>query len=143
MDDNHGQSRSFSGLGYEYYRNYRAAYVQDDWKVNPKLTVNLGYGTTIFGLQQQAGRFGKFCHRIARSNCGGAGIADIRNRRGPLSLPAPVANSDPLSAGFISDAGKRALTIKYTNANPQPWFPFSIIILHRVSDFHMRSMRRQ
>ena len=30
------------GWDTQYYRNYRAAYFQDDWKVNSKLTVNLG-----------------------------------------------------------------------------------------------------
>ena len=36
-----------------YYRGYRAnevaAYVQDDWRVNPRLTVNLGVRWEYFG----------------------------------------------------------------------------------------------
>ena len=43
VDRQHGQHAGLSpGWNTSYYRNYRAAYFQDDWRVNSKLTANLG-----------------------------------------------------------------------------------------------------
>ena len=41
-EDNQGNIGLSPFWDTEYYRNYRAAYVQDDWKVNSKLTANIG-----------------------------------------------------------------------------------------------------
>ena len=42
FNDNILKLRLSPGWNTQYYRWYRAGYAQDDWKVNSKLTINLG-----------------------------------------------------------------------------------------------------
>jgi hypothetical protein len=101
-----------------YYRNYRSAYVQDDWKFNSKLTVNLGVRYDF--IQPDSSKPGDLANLIIASqglNSGGAVGGNYASGVGSFVLPAMVANSAPLSPGFVSLLASQNVTVDYTNAN--------------------------
>jgi outer membrane receptor protein involved in Fe transport len=76
------------GWDTSYYRNYRAAYIQDDWRFNSKLTVNLGVRYDFIQPDSsKAGDLANFVIDIQSVTALGAGIhPGIRYRRGPLCI---------------------------------------------------------
>jgi hypothetical protein len=118
--DNMGNIGLSPGWDTEYYRNYRAAYFQDDWKFNSKLTVNLGVRYDF--IQPDSSKGGELANFVIDSQTvtalgqgvGGGSATGV----GHYVLPAQVANSAPLSSTFISQLAGDNTSIQYTNANP-------------------------
>ncbi|MFZ0301711.1 MAG: TonB-dependent receptor [Terracidiphilus sp.] len=119
-NDNMGNIGLSPGWDTSYYRNYRAAYLQDDWKFNQKLTVNLGVRYDY--IQPDSSKTGDLANFVIVSQnvtAVGAGIGgQSAIGVGHYILPAPVANSAPLSSAFISSMQANGTDIEYTNANP-------------------------
>jgi len=84
-------------------KNYYGGYVNDDWKVSNKLTVNLGVRYDFFGLVYE--------HHHNQANFVPAG--------GPFSVPTylipPGPNSGNLSPSFLSLLGKDGIALDVTN----------------------------
>lgn len=117
--DNMGNIGMSPGWNTSYYRNYRAAYVQDDWKVNPRLTVNLGLRYDfVEPPSSKGGQLANFIIDSQNLTAPGAGInGQSAVGVGHYVLPAMVANSAPLSASFISTMQANNVSIQYTTAN--------------------------
>lgn len=108
------------GWDTSYYRNYRAAYVQDDWRVNSKLTANLGVRYDY--IQPDSNKGGQLANLVIDSKslvAPGAGV-DGQSATGVAHyiLPAQVASSAPLSTNFIKGMAADNIDIQYTNSNP-------------------------
>jgi len=80
-------------------KNYYGGYVQDDWEVSPKLTLNVGVRYDFFGLV--------FEHHSIRPICAGcAGCANLPNARRQDSC-----NNTFVSASFHSLCSRRTKSI--------------------------------
>jgi hypothetical protein len=118
--DNMGNIGLSPGWDTEYYRNYRAAYLQDDWRFNSKLTVNLGVRYDF--IQPDSSKAGNLANFVIDSQnvtalgqgIGGGSATGV----GHYVLPAQVASSAPLSSTFVSQLAGDNTSIQYTNANP-------------------------
>ena len=118
--DNMGNIGLSPGWKTSYYRNYRAGYIQDDWKVNSRLTANLGLRYDF--VQPPSSKGGELANFIINSQSlttpGSGTGGQSATGFGTYVLPAMVANSAPLSAGFISTLAANHIGIQYTNTNP-------------------------
>ena len=89
-------------------KNYYGAYINDDWKLTPKLTVNLGLRWDFFGLV--------FEHHANQANFVPSGPP----LGGPVYLIPPGPNANNLSSGcptcFTDLAAKDGIKIDVTNA---------------------------
>jgi hypothetical protein len=108
------------GWDTSYYRDYRAAYVQDDWKVNSKLVANLGVRYDF--IQPDSNKDGELANLVIQSQnlvSPGSGV-DGQSATGIAHyiLPSHVANAFPLSSNFVSGVNADNIDVQYTNANP-------------------------
>lgn len=118
--DNMGNIGMSPGWKTGYYRNYRSAYIQDDWKVNSRLTANLGLRYDF--IQPPSSKGGELANFLITSQglttpglgTGGQSATGV----GTYVLPAQVANSAPLSPGFLSTLQANNVQVQYTNTNP-------------------------
>jgi hypothetical protein len=89
-------------------KNYYGGYVNDDWKVTPKLTVNLGVRYDFFGLVYE--------HHHNQANFVPAAASPTGT---PLYIIPPGPNSGNLSTdpatGFTSVLAKDGITLDVTN----------------------------
>ncbi len=117
--DNMGNIKLSPGWDTSYYRNYRAAYFQDDWKFNRKLTVNLGVRYDF--IQPDSSKAGDLANFVIASQnitAPGAGVGgQAAAGVGHYILPAKVAASAPLSASFLSSNQAVGVDVEYTSSN--------------------------
>ncbi len=105
----------------EYYRNYRAGYAQDDWKVNSKLTVNMGVRYDyIQPYSSKAGDAGQLSHQLARRRSSRRGNQSGHYATGTANYVLPAQSCEPISCfgGFITELANDNVNLDYTNANP-------------------------
>ena len=78
-------------------------YIQDDWKVNSRLTVNLGVRYDF--IQPESSKAGELANFIISSQTQPprvpVQVGSPQLASGTYILPAKVANSAPLSPGFM------------------------------------------
>jgi hypothetical protein len=84
-------------------KNYYGSYVQDDWKVSPKLTVNLGLRWDFFGLVYE--------HHANQANFVPSGPPT----GSPMYIIPPGPNANNLSASFTSLLAKDGITLAVTD----------------------------
>jgi hypothetical protein len=118
--DNMGNIGLSPGWDTSYYRNYRAAYIQDDWRFNQKLTVNLGVRYDF--IQPDSSKAGDLANFVIDSQsvtAFGAGIGGASATGvGHYVLPSQVAATSTLSSAFISSMNGDNVSIQYTNSHP-------------------------
>jgi hypothetical protein len=88
--------------GPDEHRHYYAAYFQDDWKVNSKLTVNLGLRWEFFG--QLVEKYGAEANFIPGAPGSGAAYLITNQRR-----------NDPLSPSFVTTLPKDGIQLGYSS----------------------------
>lgn len=88
----------------EQYRWYRAAYFQDDWKLTPKLTLNLGLRWDRYGAFDE--KKGRQANEIVTSAGLGTGTANYE-----------LANNDAVGPAFAALAAKDHINIT-RSSNP-------------------------
>ena len=91
-----------------YYRWYRSFYAQDDWKVNPRLTLNLGvrYDYT----QPISNKDGLLANLVVTSSQIGTGA-------GNYVFSSKVQSQNPLNSVFQNLFTSQNITTQYTNSN--------------------------
>ncbi len=119
LTDNMGNIGLSPGWNTAYYRNYRAAYFQDDWRVNSKLTANLGLRYDF--IQPASNKGGDLANLVISSEnetALGAGTSGL-SATGVAQwvMPAKVAAAAPLSANFLSLLTNDHIALNYTTAN--------------------------
>jgi TonB dependent receptor len=82
-------------------RHYYGAYFQDDWKVTPKLTVNLGVRWEFFGMLRN--KYGAEANFVPGSANGGAAY-----------VIADASKNVPLSPAFTSLLAKDGIAVQYS-----------------------------
>ena len=85
-------------------KDYYGTYINDDWKVTPKLTVNLGLRWDFFGLV--------FEHRGNQANFVPGGPPT----GAPMYLMPPGPNAANLSASFLTLLAQDGIALKVTDA---------------------------
>jgi hypothetical protein len=85
-------------------KNYYGGYVNDDWKVTPKLTVNLGVRYDFFGLVYE--------HHHNQANFVPAAASPTGT---PLYIIPPGPNAGNLSPSFLSLLNTDGITLDVTN----------------------------
>jgi hypothetical protein len=84
-------------------KNYYGSYIQDDWKVSPKLTVNLGLRWDFFGLVYE--------HHANQANFVPSGPPT----GGPMYIIPNGPNANNLSTSFTSLLAQDGITLAVTN----------------------------
>jgi len=119
LTDNMGNIGLSPGWNTQYYRNYRAAYLQDDWKVNSKLTANLGLRYDF--IQPASSKGGNLANLVISSeNETALGLGTSGTSATGVAqwvMPAKVAAAAPLSANFQSLLTNDHIALNYTTAN--------------------------
>ena len=119
LTDNQGNIGLSPGWDTSYYRNYRAAYFQDDWKFNSKLTVNLGLRYDF--IQPASSKGGEVANLVISSaNITALGLGTSGQSATGVAqwvMPAMVAASAPLSANFQSLLASDHIALNYTTAH--------------------------
>jgi hypothetical protein len=96
-----------------YYRWYRAAYFQDDWKVTPKLTLNLGARYDYFQpISNKNGELSnvEIASQGLTSVAAGAGDA---TGTGFWDMTSKVQDENLLPASFLAMLATQNMTVKY------------------------------
>jgi hypothetical protein len=119
LTDNMGNIGLSPGWDTQYYRNYRAAYFQDDWKVSSKLTANLGLRYDF--IQPASSKGGDLANLVITSqNETGLGLGTSGQSATGVAqwvMPAEVASAYPLSANFQSLLASDFISLNYTTAH--------------------------
>jgi len=84
-------------------KNYYGSYFQDDWKISPKLTINLGLRWDFFGLVYE--------HHSNQANFVPSGPPT----GGPMYIIPPGPNAGNLSPSFTSLLAQDGITLAVTN----------------------------
>ena len=119
LTDNMGNIGLSPGWNTQYYRNYRAAYFQDDWKVNSKLTANLGLRYDF--IQPASNKGGALANLVISSESEtalGAGTSgSSATGVAQWVMPAKVSAAAPLSANFQSLLTSDHIALNYATSN--------------------------
>ncbi len=116
LTDNIGKTRISPGWNTSYYRWYKAGYGQDDWKVNSKLTVNLGVRYDFIEPESNnAGDIANF--QIDYAN-GGEGIGPDGNAygHGILQASSLVESQNVFPATYIASLASSGIFVDYLNS---------------------------
>ncbi len=103
--DNMANTQVSPNWNTEYYRWYRAGYAQDDWKVNSRLTVNIGLRYDNF--QPISNKNGDIANIVIHS--AGIGI-------GSATYVEPTKVQGNLSASFINELAVNNVNVQYVNS---------------------------
>ena len=119
LTDNMGNIGLSPGWNTQYYRNYRAAYFQDDWKVNSKLTANLGLRYDF--IQPASNKGGALANLVISSESEtalGAGTSgSSATGVAQWVMPTKVSAAAPLSANFQSLLTSDHIALNYATSN--------------------------
>ena len=119
LTDNMGNIGLSPGWDTQYYRDYRAAYFQDDWKINSKLTANLGVRYDF--IQPASSKGGNLANLVITSeNETALGLGTSGTSATGVAqwvMPANVAASAPLSANFQSLLTNDHIALNYVTGN--------------------------
>jgi hypothetical protein len=133
LTDNILKTRISPGWNTSYYRWYKAGYAQDDWKVNAKLTVNLGVRYDY--IEPESNNAGDVANFQATSegvdvngNATGSGILQASSLVQPLNVfPATYVNSLAQSNIQINYLNSKSLmNAQKTNFAPRIGFAYQI-----------------
>ncbi len=113
-------------------KNYFAAYLQDDWKITPKLTVNLGIRWDYFGpIQESNGAQANFVPSGAPDNKPEFLIPS--NGKSDKGLPANLSSSfqaltatDGIAVVITDKYGKGLVQTQKTNFAPRVGFAYQV-----------------
>jgi hypothetical protein len=110
--DNMGKIRISPNWNTSYYRWYKAFYAQDDWKVNSKLTVNLGVRYDY--IEPESNNAGDVANFQATSE----GIDANGNGTGTGILQAStlVESQNPFPPAYVAALGSQNIQINYLNS---------------------------
>ena len=94
--------------------NYWATYIQDDWKLTPKLTLNLGLRWEFFGLPEEAhGRQANFVPGVPFSTAAYL-VPDSQKNRGIFATFAPGVAPNGFTAALATDG----INLKFVKNSP-------------------------
>src|ERR1700756_4997279 len=106
---------------------YNAAYVQDDWKITPKLTLNLGVRYDYFQpYKENAGQQANFVVTGPLGIGSGSGVVQFPKSQQNINLGAPFLNAlakDNVMVQFVNN--ERLVTSQKTNFAPRVGFAYS------------------
>ena len=108
------------GWNTSYYRWYRSFYAQDDWKVNSKLTVNIGVRYDF--TQPASSKPGNLADLIVTGSsltAPGAGTnGQSAMGTAVYELPSSLQSQNILPPSFVNLLASQGASISYTNGNP-------------------------
>jgi hypothetical protein len=110
--DNMGKIRITTNWNTSYYRWYKAFYAQDDWKVNPKLTVNLGVRYDYIEPESNnAGDVANFQATSEGIDANGNGTGT-----GVLQASTMVEGQNIFPPSYVAALGAQNIQINYLNS---------------------------
>jgi hypothetical protein len=120
LTDNMGSVGLSPGWNTSYYRWYRSAYAQDDWRLNPRLTLNLGVRYDYVQPESsEPGNVANFVINSASVTTPGAGVNNqSATGTAQFILPSRLQSQNLLSQSFLSLMASQNVTITYTDQNP-------------------------
>ncbi len=92
-----------------YYRWYRSAYAQDDWRVNTRLTLNLGVRYDY--VQPISNKAGDIANLVQTGTLGQIGTGSAI-----FQLSSKLANSNILPAAFLNLLASQNVSVQYVNS---------------------------
>jgi hypothetical protein len=111
MDDM-DQAEASNNPDTQYYRWYRAGYAQDDWKVNSKLTINLGVRYDFIEPEtNNAGDVANFVTTSQGIDVNGNGFGT-----GTYQVSSSVQSQNIFPASYVASLGANHVNIGYLNS---------------------------
>jgi hypothetical protein len=119
LTDNMSNVGLSPGWNTSYYRWYRAAYAQDDWKVNSKLTLNLGVRYDY--AQPESSKPGDVANFLITSQNltapGQGQSGGTATGTAIYQLPTQLESQNLIAQSFVGLMASQNVTIQYTNSN--------------------------
>ena len=108
-------------------KNYYGTYINDDWKVNPKLTVNLGLRWDFFGLVYD--HFGKQANFVPGGPPTGGPMYILPGGTNPATLSSSFTNllaADGITLAITNKYGKGLGNSQKSNFAPRVGFAYQV-----------------